>query len=421
MGLCCAILVAVVMMAVAFVCADVGDVCGEDGTIAVAALENLEVSGLSKLDPDAVRRCGRAFFARSCAAHGAAGFESKDSSVTSPATNTDDLACFASVCSLCARETGVVGPRGGFRESDETETLRTWTYKARRTLCSSSVCASVLSLETSSTETARISAFDIWTTGWYASWLTFLSVDVIVAASLSYWSPGGAWHNGPGPHPGPTTAAAPVVLPVLLENVLVDPYWSPSVFLPEVVGTPTQNHDQQGQYGYTSYVSPPPTWSWPPPPPPPPSATTASGSNLCSVDDLASALPSFASSLVPCLGGASSSCCSAIVAMVGSDESAALPSCLCALDAYAALTSTLEEISVPLETLLEACNEDGSEIPYHGGSSAGTGSCDQSRRTMGKERDTVREGSVLWEGPTAAVVRARRTGARRNASTRDEE
>ena len=54
---------------------DVGGVCGEDGTVALAALEtHLEATKTS--DEPGVRECARAFFARACGHRGVAGFGS---------------------------------------------------------------------------------------------------------------------------------------------------------------------------------------------------------------------------------------------------------------------------------------------------------------------------------------------------------
>ena len=62
-----------------------------------------------------------------------------------------------------------------------------------------------------------------------------------------------------------------LVLPlVIVDNVAVDPYWSPSVALPPV--TTAQEYHEFQHNPNVPHVQPQgtPTWSWPPPPPPPP-------------------------------------------------------------------------------------------------------------------------------------------------------
>lgn len=402
---------ALVMFAVLFAQAkgENGWVCGEDGTVAHAVLESLEVSKLSASE-SGVRRCAPAFFVAACSARGASGFTQDSGSRTR--TTNDDLSCFAPVCALACSNVGVK-PRGGFWEVDRNfhaaEVLRT-----RRTLCLA--CATLPLDEVEETKqngienSQRVSPVDVWTTGWYASWLTFLAVDVIVAASLGYPGPpcGPGWNCGPGPYLPHNASDAPVVQPTIIDNVLVDPYWSPSVVLPEVVPVVTQ------EVSSTAYP-----W-WPPPTaytavstsPPAPPPYSSQNTETCSVDELSTALPSFASSLIPCLGGASASCCSAIVQAVGPQASAALPNCLCNANAFEALEEILNELSIELPALLQTCNANADDnsgvIGFNSENGKIGGSCDGLRM--------VKYGEVQ-EPATVSAIR-RRTPGKQTANIR---
>ena len=379
---------------------DVGGVCGEDGTVALAALEtHLEATKTPDDDPG-VRECARAFFARACEHRGVARFGSNH-----PASSHDSeatRACFAPVCEMCSLgRLSFVAPRGGYWEKDPaTETAEASARSARRAACS--VCESNLKSYDVS-ETARIAPIDVWTTGWYASWLAFLAVDAIVAASLGYWGQGHAYYDGVGfvhnPFPNDSSsdgaASHPVLPPVIVDDVAVDPYWSPSVVVPPV----TTAQEYQEHTPNVPYVHPPPpTWSWPPPPPPEPGADEHVA---CSADALAAALPAFAPSLVPCLAGASPTCCAAVASAVGPDDTAALPNCLCAPDAFEALAAVLAGIEVDLRALLEGCASGGaSAVAFDGG-----GNCDA--------RDRVPV--PVPRAEAVAAARARRTGRRTKA------
>ena len=100
---------------------DVGGVCGEDGTVALAALET-HLEATKTPDDPGVRKCSLAFFARACEHRGVAGFGSNH-----PASSHDleaTRACFAPVCEMCSRgRLSFVAPRGGYWEKDPaTET-----------------------------------------------------------------------------------------------------------------------------------------------------------------------------------------------------------------------------------------------------------------------------------------------------------
>ena len=106
-------------------------------------------------------------------------------------------------------------------------------------------------------------------------------------------------------------------------------------------------------------------------------------------------------SLVPCLAGASPTCCAAVASAVGPDDTAALPNCLCAPDAFEALAAVLAGIEVDLRALLEGCASGGaSAVAFDGG-----GNCDA--------RDRVPVSVPRAEAVAAA--RARRTGRRTKA------
>ena len=192
---------------------DVGGVCGEDETVALAALET-HLEATNGDDQPGARECARAFFARACERHG---FGSTDRPFSNDSEAT--RACFAPVCQVCSRgRLSAVAPRGGSWEKDAaTETAQFSARAARRAACSA--CGPhIPSYDIS--ETARIATMDVWTTGWYASWLAFLAVDAIVAASLGY-------RPIPGfPAAGINASSHPVLPPVIVDNVAVDPYWS---------------------------------------------------------------------------------------------------------------------------------------------------------------------------------------------------
>ena len=372
---------------------DVGGVCVEDGTAALAALETHLEATKTPDDPGALVECARAFLARACAQRGF-GSTAPTSSHDSRATR----ACFARVCEVCLRgRLSFTAPRGGSWEKDRaTETAEFSTRSARRAACS--VCEPPRSYDVS--ETARIAPIDFWTSGWYASWLVFLAVDAVVAGSLGYWGPGYAVPAYPFPSAGNETNH-PVLPPVIVDNVAVDPFWSPSVVVPPVTAAQElQEHQHPPSVPYVH--SPPPTWSWPPPPPPPPppeAASAAAAEALCSADDLAAALPTLAPSLVPCLAGASATCCAAVASAVGPDDTTTLPDCLCAPDAFEALAGVLAGIDVDLRALLEACASDGSVPAVAFAGDAGE-SCDARKRVAQPRAEAV------------AAVRARRTGRR---------
>jgi hypothetical protein len=382
---------------------DVGGVCGEDGTVALAALEtHLEATKTS--GSSGVRECARAFFARACEHRGVARFGSNH-----PASSHDSeatRACFAPVCEMCSLgRLSFVAPRGGYWEKDPaTETAEASARSARRAACS--VCESNLKSYDVS-ETARIAPIDVWTTGWYASWLAFLAVDAIVAASLGYWGQGHAYYDGVGfvhnPFPNDSSsdgaASHPVLPPVIVDDVAVDPYWSPSVVVPPV----TTAQEYQEHTPNVPYVHPPPpTWSWPPPPPP-----EADEHVACSADALAAALPAFAPSLVPCLAGVSATCCTAVASAVGPDSSAALPNCLCSPDAFEALAAVMAGIEVDLDALLEGCASTSGAPAIAFVHGAG-GTCDGIAKRVPGPRAEVE----------VAVRGAARTGHRRKAFAR---
>jgi hypothetical protein len=430
-------LAALVLFAVS-ASADGGGVCGEDGTVSVEALQNLGKTKLFTSESGA-GKCAGAFFARACAARGAPGFTPIDK--TGARATHDDLSCFAPVCAIggCSdAKNGVIKPRGGFWEADETEPFATGKHSseraAKQTLCS--VCSTLpLGLQVDDTlvnvvtnndahgftqneNSARVGPIEILTTGWYASWLTFLAVDAIVAASLGFPGPiyvgSPYWigvHDTVYPPHANGSENSPVVQPVIIDNVFVDPYWSPSVVLPEITGagaavtqvsTPTLS-----QVAYPWYPPPPAvnvaSVTYPSPPPPPDS----SANTLCTTEQLTDALPAYASSLIPCLGGASGTCCGAIAELVGPFESAALQNCLCNPNAFVALGLILNEIQIDLQQLLVECDEivttTGSGVAVSwtgGGSSDGSGHCDGQR-----------EGDVNAGTPKRAAVGRRRAAA----------
>ena len=376
---------------------DVGGVCGEDGTVALAALET-HLEATNGDDQPGARECARAFFARACERRG---FGSTDWRFSNDSEAT--RACFVPVCEVCSRgRLSAVAPRGGSWEKDAaTETAQFSARAARRAACSA--CGPhIPSYDIS--ETARIAAINVWTTGWYASWLAFLAVDAIVAASLGY-------RPIPGlPAAGIINASSyPVLPPVIVDNVAVDPYWSPSVVLPPV--TTAQEYQEFQHNPNVPHVQPqgPPTWSWPPPPPPPPPPPEAAPADdaLCSADDLAAALPAFAPSLVPCLAGASATCCAAVASAVGPDSSAALPNCLCSPDAFEALAAVMAGIEVDLDALLEGCASTSGAPAIAFVHGAG-GTCDGIAKRVPGPRAEVE----------VAVRGAARTGHRRKAFAR---
>ena len=368
---------------------DVGGVCGEDGAAVLAALET-HLEATKPLPNPVARECARALFSRACEQ---GGFGSTDLTPSNDSGAT--RACFARVCEVCSRgRLSFVAPRGGSWEKDRaTETAEFSTRSARRAACS--VCEPPRSYGVSGT--ARIGPIDVWTSGWYASWLTFLAMDAVIAASLGfpYWGPGyfepGFVNQTP---PAGNEMSHPVLLPVTIDDVAVDPYWSPSVVVPPVPAAQQTQHPPHIPYVH----SPPPTWSWPPPPPPE-AATAATTEALCSADDLAAALPAFAPSLVPCLAGASATCCAAVASAVGPDDTTTLPDCLCAPDVFEALAGVLAGIDVDLRALLEACASDGSVPAVAFAGDAGE-SCDARKRVAQPRAEAV------------AAVRARRTGRR---------
>ena len=201
-----------------------------------------------------------------------------------------------------------------------------------------------------------------WTYGWYASWLVFVAVDAVVAASRPQHSPegvGGApyyWGN----HPAPADASdAPVILPDV-----VGPFDQPQAH-------PTPAYylvdDLGAALGLSTVPAPPPPPPSPPPPspsPPPPgpaaaaAPTAAASSPLCSPEAFAAALSSAATTLLPCLSSASAPCCDAIVQVVGPPAAKpTLPDCLCDEDAFETLAGALAPAGVDVSALLAECNE----------------------------------------------------------------
>ena len=120
-------------------------------------------------------------------------------------------ACLAPACAeLCAPDPrGAVAPRGRRPPPDPSA-----EDDARVTLCE--LCEAHAP-RASSNHALRVDPlWGAWTYGWYASWLVFVAVDAVVAASRPQHSPegvGGApyyWGN----HPAPADASdAPVILP----------------------------------------------------------------------------------------------------------------------------------------------------------------------------------------------------------------
>ena len=120
-------------------------------------------------------------------------------------------ACLAPACAeLCAPDPrGAVAPRGRRPPPDPSA-----EDDALATLCE--LCEAHAP-RASSNHALRVDPlWGAWTYGWYASWLVFVAVDAVVAASRPQHSPegvGGApyyWGN----HPAPADASdAPVILP----------------------------------------------------------------------------------------------------------------------------------------------------------------------------------------------------------------
>lgn len=269
--------------------------------------------------------------------------------------------CLAPACAeLCAPDPrGAVAPRGRRPPPDPSA-----EDDALATLCE--LCEAHAP-RASSNHALRVDPlWGAWTYGWYASWLVFVAVDAVVAASRPQHSPEGVggvpyyWGN----HPAPADASdAPVILPDV-----VGPFDQPQAH-------PTPAYylidDLGAALGLSTVPAPPPPPPSPPPPspsppsPPPPGPaaaaappSAAASSPLCSPEAFAAALSSAATTLLPCLSSASAPCCDAIVQVVGPPAAKpTLPDCLCDEDAFDTLAGALAPAGVDVSALLAECNE----------------------------------------------------------------
>lgn len=269
-------------------------------------------------EADALARCACAYARRACDLRDAT-CEIRGGCAPSP---SEDLACLVPLCELCD---DVPVPEGAPRER--------LCRLCRREMDRGLVAARVDPL------------WSTWTYGWYSTWLVFLAVDAVVAASLA----GG----GGDPYPGYV------------------PYFPPNTNLtsqhavPEVIGTyapegPSWSQSTYWPYEQPDIVSPiaPAAGSPHPPPPSPPPPPEPAASQLCTSAEFTAELQNVAGTLLPCLAGASAACCAAVAHAVGPSPSATLPDCLCNPQAFETIQMLmLQAADVDVTALLVRCDD----------------------------------------------------------------